>query len=684
MKLKSKVLLFIILPIFIFTTTVLVFVSNKMYSEEKILAMEHVKNKSKEYSFLIKEELDGYFKSLSLISNYLATEKQQLPQENLDSLIKSLVNNDPRINNFWLSIPTNTDPNFKNFYSRNNNDAQGRNFNFTTDKELSKIIAKVASSKEIYIQEPVFYENKTGKNFKSILAVPIIKNGTNIGVLGMEVDLLFVQKICEQFKIYESGFGRVISPQGIVLAHPDKKRIAKKAGEFETGNGNIILNDIQKGKDFYDFTYSAALNATVFKSFIPLKISSSNEYWSFGAVISGDEMFANVKKSIFKIVIAGIIGIVLLVYLIYAVLLSINRPIGIVTDTVNKQSCLDFREMDDAAVQKYGYRKDEIGLMICSLKNMEYSIREFIFTSQKTAKEIVEASIHLNSTAEEFQDNSIVFQKTIDKLHNIANLQTKDATIVLENIKHMGLILENEIRLIEQLNNITHKVYTEKTGGVHILDNLVKGNEESNLIVDQVYEAVLTNNEGAKKIENTISMIKNIASQTNLLSLNAAIEAARAGEAGRGFAVVAEEIRKLAEQSAGFTNDIVKIIADIKLQATNTVEIMQKVKTISQEQTASIKTTETHFEIIAEAIEELTTVITTLNSASQDMLTSKNKVLDFSITLVDVSKETARDAQETVSNLKQQAHKITDILQASEKLNTISQDMQTQVDKFQV
>ena len=117
-----------------------------------------------------------------------------------------------------------------------------------------------------------------------------------------------------------------------------------------------------------------------------------------------------------------------------------------------------------------------------------------------------------------------------------------------------------------------------------------------------------------KSIDSFVSVIKEISEQTNLLALNAAIEAARAGEAGRGFAVVADEIRKLAEQSNDFTNDIKTIIDELRQKSTGAVEAMVEAKGIVNKQNISVKSTEEKFEMIAQAIETVKDVIEKLNA----------------------------------------------------------------------
>jgi len=248
----------------------------------------------------------------------------------------------------------------------------------------------------------------------------------------------------------------------------------------------------------------------------------------------------------------------------------------------------------------------------------------------------------------------------------------------------MGQLLENDAVFITELNSATTEINQEKEEGFEIIKVLVNKTEENNKALRIVYDAIVSNNESAEQIEKASSMIQNIADQTNLLALNAAIEAARAGDAGRGFSVVADEIRKLAEQSNNFTNDIKLVIGDLKSKSTDAVETMLQVKTIVELQTQSVSETENKFNGIAEAIEAVKKVIEKLNKSAQEMTDNKNIVVELTQNLSAISEENAAGTQEASASMEEQAATVEEIARSAEGLAVIAQDLQHQINRFKV
>ena len=162
------------------------------------------------------------------------------------------------------------------------------------------------------------------------------------------------------------------------------------------------------------------------------------------------------------------------------------------------------------------------------------------------------------------------------------------------------------------------------------------------------------------------------------------IEAARAGEAGKGFAVVAEEIRKLAEQSAGFTDEIRKIIQQLKTKAETGVATMATVSKVVANQTEKINETSTKFEEISNSVDESIIIVKEINNSSISIETENQNVTSVIENLSAIAEENAATTQQASASVETQVQSINDISSASENLAVIAQELQEQVSKFKL
>jgi len=218
--------------------------------------------------------------------------------------------------------------------------------------------------------------------------------------------------------------------------------------------------------------------------------------------------------------------------------------------------------------------------------------------------------------------------------------------------------------------------------GIIAVQDLSKRNAESGAASRRIYDMVVESDKSADRIRVASEMIRSIADMTNLLALNASIEASRAGDAGRGFSVVAEEIRKLAEQSNRYTNEISEIIEELINNTGDCVKVFDEVGKIMESQTNSVENTINKFYGIRDAIDKIRVIIENLNTAGSNMNIKKEDMIEMIENLSAISEEYAAATEEALAAVEMQTYSITEIADGSESLANLASDLQIEISKF--
>mgnify|MGYP002909719969 FL=1 len=215
-----------------------------------------------------------------------------------------------------------------------------------------------------------------------------------------------------------------------------------------------------------------------------------------------------------------------------------------------------------------------------------------------------------------------------------------------------------------------------------MLVSLVEMNNKTSDTIGVVTEQTDRTNESVQNISNAVTVIQDIAAQTNLLSLNASIEAARAGESGRGFAVVAEQIRKLAEDSAESATEIENIVRELMGNSKDSVEKMQELSRDSSVQADKLNRTKESFYELKKEINEVSSASKEIFDQTVVIEELKKGVNDVIEQLASVAQENAASTEETSASMQSLANNVDLCKEESAILNDLSKNINEQTSRF--
>lgn len=370
-----------------------------------------------------------------------------------------------------------------------------------------------------------------------------------------------------------------------------------------------------------------------------------------------------------------VVAVILLTFLLLAAKI---KKLSLITDRLNQLATNDGDLTSRVDIQS----KDEIGMIASSFNTFVEKVQIIVREVSESVEAVSSSSEELVATTAQVSTASDEVAKVIEEIAKGASDQAEDTAAGAQSAVDLGLLIEEEITLIQDIGNESQNVKELVTQGFSTIGLLNQISLENEQVTEKVYETVQETNERALKIREASEMIMNIADQTNLLALNAAIEAARAGDAGRGFSVVADEIRKLAEESTNFADNINDIIMDLKVKMSDAVEAMEKAKQIVKKQSDSVTHTESMFSGISDSVETMGVSISQLEKSADSMNQKKEEVLSTISNLSAISEENAAGTQEASASVEEQTASLLEIVKASENLSRQAEEIQTNINRF--
>ena len=410
-----------------------------------------------------------------------------------------------------------------------------------------------------------------------------------------------------------------------------------------------------------------------------------NAWQSIKVVASNDlkdnanSIITNANGLIRNNIIASIIAIIVGLSLVYFLNKTIALPIKKVSDSLEVISRNDLTG-EDVVVNS----KDEILTLANSTNNLKNQFRTMISNLMEKSHSLDESSTELSLNSERTSNAYGEVARTIEEIALGATNQAQDTESGAKVVAEMEEVLNNNHLHMDGLNESTERVDLLKNQGVESMVELVEKTKENQRASKEIQEVIESTNESAKQIQIASEMIESISNQTNLLALNAAIEAARAGENGKGFAVVAEEIRKLAEDSSRFTEEIKTTVSQLGSKTSEAVKTMDEMEKIVEEQSQTVMETQEKFNGINDAIENIKGVIKDLNISSEELDEKKRGLLDMISNLSSIAQENAAGSEEVSASVEEQTVAIEEIARSSHGLASLAEELSQIVDTFRI
>lgn len=469
----------------------------------------------------------------------------------------------------------------------------------------------------------------------------------------------------------DSAYMYVVKNDGTMLYHPTKEKVGQSV---ENAVIKGVVQQLQDGKKPETAVVEYVFNGTTKYSAYTI-LNNENIL-----VLTADESEALAGITTVTGVAIGISAIVVLIAIIISFIMGrrLMRPLvkvsTIIEDVANGNIEADFSVVKES--------NDEIGLIIEKMKELTQSLGSIVGKIRNSSDTMSSNSYELNDTSSQTLAANNEISKAVEDVAEGSTGMAASISKINENLLEMSNETKDINASVDEIKNQTVAVQDSSK----IMNDKIKSMQDSSHKMDEGISAISkrieTVNTTVDKVSNIVSVIEEISSETNLLSLNASIEAARAGDAGKGFAVVAQEIRVLSDNTNTELENIKQIISSLVEECRYCVQASGTIVDDNAKQKEEIKAVLDEFGSLDEQIQKTAEKADEIEELVTAMIELNDDITKSSNSLTDVSAANAAATEEMNANIEELNAMMHGVSEMAEHMNNESDGLKEALSFF--